>query len=70
MTKVQRRYALSHSLDGELLDRLARLHSVYGFLRLEPEADALLVEYDATRFTERDVEAHLHRAGIPIELSA
>jgi len=70
MTKVQLRYTLSHPLDGDLLDRLARLHSVYGFLRLEPGPDGLLVEYDATRLTESDIEAHLRRAGIPIELTA
>lgn len=70
MTKVERRYGLSRPLDGESLDRLARLHRVYGFLRLIPGPGGLLVEFDATRLTERDVEAHLHRAGIPIELHA
>ena len=70
MTRVQRRYGLSHALDSELLEGIARLHGVYGFLRLEPGPEGLLVEYDASRLTERDVEAHLRRAGVPIELSA
>jgi hypothetical protein len=69
MTRVERRYGLSRPLDDDLLERIARLHSVYGFLRLVPGPDGLLVDWDASRLTERDVEAHLRRAGIPIELN-
>ena len=70
MTRVQLRYGLARPLDGTLRDRLAALYCVYGFLRLEPEGAGLVVEYDATRLSERDVEAHLRGAGIPIQLSA
>jgi hypothetical protein len=70
MTRVQVRYDLARPLDETLREGLAALHGVYGLLRIEPEGAGLLVEYDASRLGERDVEAHLRRAGIPIELSA
>jgi hypothetical protein len=70
MTRVQLRYGLARPLDETLRDRVAALHGVYGFLRLEPEGAGLVVEYDATRLSERDVEAQLRGAGIPIQLSA
>jgi hypothetical protein len=70
MTRVQLRYELAKPLDEPLLDRLGALHGVYGFLRLAPEGAGLLVEYDASRVSELDVEAHLRSAGIPIQLSA
>jgi hypothetical protein len=69
MTKVQLRYQLARPLDETMLDRLGNLYGVYGFLRIEPAPEGLLVEFDASRLTERDVEAHLRRAGIPIQLS-
>jgi hypothetical protein len=69
MTKVQLRYGLARPLDESLLERIADLHGVYGFLRIEPAPEGLLVEFDASRLTERDVEGHLRRAGIPIQLS-
>lgn len=69
MTKVQLHYALAHPLDDALLERIAALHGVYGMIRLAPGPDGLTVEYDASRLTEQDVEAHLRRAGIPIQLS-
>jgi hypothetical protein len=69
MTKVQLRYQLARPLDESLLERIAELHGVYGFLRIEPVPEGLLVEFDASRLSELDVEAHLRRAGIPIQLS-
>ncbi|MGC9970559.1 MAG: hypothetical protein ABSE56_08210 [Bryobacteraceae bacterium] len=69
MTKVQLRYGLARPLDESLFERIADLHGVYGFLRIEPVPEGLLVEFDASRLSELDVEAHLRRAGIPIQLS-
>lgn len=69
MTKVQLRYQLARPLNETMLDGLRDLRGVYGFLRIEPTSEGLLVEFDASRLTERDVEAHLRRAGIPIQLS-
>ena len=69
MTKVQLRYALARPLDESQLEHVADLHSIYGMFRVEPTPEGLTVEYDASRLSERDVEAHLRRAGIPIQLS-
>ena len=69
MTKVQLRYQLAGPLDDGQLERLDTLRAVYGMLRLAPGPDGLTVDYDASRLTEQDVEAHLRRAGIPIQLS-
>ena len=69
MTKVRLRYGLARPLDESLLERIADLHGVYGFLRIETVPEGLLVEFDASRLSERDVEAHLRRVGIPIQLS-
>jgi hypothetical protein len=70
MTKVQLHYRLARPLDEELLGRIDALHGVYGMFRLTPGPDGLTVDYDATRLSEQDVERHLRRAGIPIQLSA
>ena len=68
MTKVQLCYGLARPLDESMLEHVADLHSIYGMLRVEPTPEGLTVEYDASRLSERDVEAHLRRAGIPIQL--
>ncbi|MEP7367693.1 MAG: hypothetical protein ABI972_30910 [Acidobacteriota bacterium] len=69
MTKVQLQYDLLHPLDNVLLNRIAGIHSVYGMTRVQPSDDPeiLLVEYDASRLSEPQVEANLHRAGIPVK---
>ena len=69
MTKVQLQYELLRPLDDVLLNRIAGIHSVYGMTRVQPgdEPDCLLVEYDASRLSEQQVEANLHRAGIPVK---
>ena len=53
MTKVQLRYQLARPLDESLLERIAELHGVYGFLRIEPVPEGLLVEFDASRRAKR-----------------
>jgi hypothetical protein len=72
MTKVQLRYDLLRPLNNELLDQVARVHSVYGIIRVvvPPEADHLTVEYDASRLSALDVENVLQRAGFPIVMHA
>lgn len=69
MTKVQLQFALTKPLDGLMLDQIARVHAVYGLARVQmnPSLDALTVDYDASRLTAADVEAALHRAGLPVE---
>lgn len=68
MTKVQLQYDLVRPLvDGDA-GALADVHSWYGILRVRPAPalDQLLVEYDASRLSEKDVEAVLVRFGLPI----
>lgn len=70
MTKVQLVYDLMRPLDDSLLEQIARVHSVYGILRVQPSAtlDKLVVEYDASRLSASEVETVLHKAGLPIVL--
>jgi hypothetical protein len=50
------------------MNRLADVYHNYGILRIqvEPGGQKLTVEYDATRFSPKDVEAKLAQAGIPL----
>jgi len=68
MTKIQLPFSLSSPLDEELMNRLADVYQNYGILRIqvEPGGQKLTVEYDATRFSPKDVEAVLAQAGIPL----
>jgi hypothetical protein len=66
MTKIQLSFALSTPLDETQMNRIADLHGTYGILKIHPESGSLRVEYDATRFSPRDVEAALARAGLPL----
>jgi hypothetical protein len=68
MTKVQLPFALSAPLDEASMNRLGAVHEIYGILRIfaQPGEQKLTVEYDATRFSPRDVEAALARAGVPL----
>ncbi len=72
MTKVQLPFTLSAPLDGAGLNRIANLYEIYGILRInaEPGAWKLTVEYDATRFTPKDIAAVLAQAGIPLTPAA
>ena len=36
-------------------------------VRLAPSMDKITVDYDASRLSEKDVEAALHRFGVPIQ---
>jgi len=68
MTKVQVPFNLSVALDGADLSRISGLYEIYGILRIsaEPGERKLTVEYDATRFTPKDIAAILSQAGIPL----
>jgi len=66
MTKVQLRFALERKLDEVLMKRIAEAHSIFGIARVQSGPDGLVVDYDASRLTEDDVEAALRRAGVPV----
>lgn len=68
MTKVTLHYHLFRPLAGEDLDNIANVRSTYGMGRVQPSPalDALTVDYDASRLSKLDVQAVLHRFGLPI----
>jgi hypothetical protein len=72
MTKVRLQYDLVHPLTDADAAGISNVHGYYGFLRVQPspEMNKLNVEYDASRLTEKEVEAALHRYGIPIQRMA
>lgn len=69
MTQVRLRYSLLRPLAADELEAFARIHAVYGILRVRPTAsmDAIDVDYDASRLSVRDVESALVRSGFPLE---
>ncbi len=44
------------------------MHSTYGMARVQvsPALDKITVDYDASRLMKTDVEAVLHRHGLPV----
>jgi hypothetical protein len=68
MTKVQIRLTLMRPIDDVLMARVAEAHAIYGIYRILPDGtgSALEIEYDASRLRPPEVEAALHRAGIPV----
>jgi hypothetical protein len=69
MTKVQVHYVLEHPLTDEQAEGVARVHGVYGIARVwvATSLDKLTVDFDASRLSEKDVEAELVRNGIPVK---
>ena len=69
MTKVQLEYDLVRPLTDSDAQGVVNAHSWYGMLRVQlaPSLDRLQVEYDASRLSEKDVEAVLQRFGLPIQ---
>jgi hypothetical protein len=69
MTKVQLEYHLIRPLTDHDSAAVANVHGWYGIQRVQlaPSLDRLLVEYDASRLSEKDVEAGLQRFGLPIQ---
>ena len=68
MTKVQLEYDLVRPLTDADAKGVADVHSWYGIIRVRPAAslDKVTVEFDASRLSEQDVEATMHRFGIPV----
>ena len=68
MTKLQLEYPLVRPLRDDDAGGLASVHTWYGIMRVlsEPANNKVKVEYDASRLSEKDVEAVLLRFGIPI----
>ena len=71
MTKVTLHYDLERPLAGEDLDNIANIHATYGIVRVQvaPSLDKLVVDYDASRMMKQDVEATLHRFGLPVRVA-
>lgn len=69
MTKVQLDYDLIRPLTDQDALAVGDVHSQYGIERVQlaPSLDRLRVEYDASRLSEKDVEAVLQRFGLPIQ---
>ena len=69
MTKVQIQFRLEKPLDSAAMASLAGTSSLYGILglKLTPELDRLMVEYDATRLRQKDLVAALARAGVAVQ---
>ena len=72
MTKVTLHYALQRPLTEEDLVNIDRVHSTYGMVRVQASSsgDKLTVDYDASRLMKKDVEAELHRHGLPVITAA
>ncbi len=68
MTKVQITFPLTRPLTDTDLNRIAHMHSVYGFnaVRLKQSGDALFVEYDASRLSPKEVRGSLEQNGLPV----
>jgi len=66
MTKIQLPFSLATPLDESQMNRIADLYGTYGILRIKIDGTNLIVEFDATRFSPKDVEAALSRAGLPL----
>ena len=69
MTKVTLHYDLARPLKDADLETISGVHSTYGIVRVQPtpSLDKITVDYDASRLTQKDVEAELLRHGIPIQ---
>jgi hypothetical protein len=72
MTKVQVTYQLDGPVDEAVMEKIDRVHGVYGIqaARLSPAMDSLLVQYDATRMGPDDVDRTLHAAGLAVRRAA
>jgi len=68
MTKVQKHFLLQRPLDEALMEQIASANSIYGIERIQiaPNRETLMVEFDASRLRDPEVESALQRAGIPV----
>jgi copper chaperone CopZ len=69
MTKVQLHYELERPLQDADAEAVANVHGYYGIMRVSiaPALDRITVDFDASRLSEKDVEAALIRYGVPIK---
>ena len=69
MTRLQINFRLQQPLTDQAMIKLSDTWSIYGIqkIKLSPEQDRMMVEYDATRMKPSDVEAALACAGIAVE---
>ena len=69
MTKVTLHYDLRHPLNDEELSNVAAVHSVFGMARVAvaPSLDKLVVDYDASRLSRKEVESILARYNLPVK---
>jgi hypothetical protein len=68
MTKITRQFGLVRPVDDSDADAVAKANSVYGIVRLSiaRTLDNVTVDYDASRLSEKEVEASLIGVGLPI----
>ncbi|MBV8867770.1 MAG: hypothetical protein JO210_20400 [Acidobacteriaceae bacterium] len=68
MTKVQTVFKLSRPLTDGDLKSISHMHAVYGMfaVRVAPSSDELLVEYDASRLSLKEVRGTLEQNGLPL----
>ena len=68
MTKVQVTYELDGLVDEAVMEKINRVHGVYGIqsAQLSPAMNSLIVLYDATRMALDDVDQTLHSAGLRV----
>ena len=68
MTRIQHTFTLSAPLDQQFRARIGEVYGTSGILKIhaEPGGQKMMVEYDATRFSPKDVEAALARVGLPL----
>jgi len=69
MTKIQLEYKLLRRLTDADAKAISDVHGYYGFYHVKPAQtlDKITVDYDASRLSEKDVEAALVGFGVPIE---
>lgn len=68
MTKVQIRLALARPLNEDDMAAIAEAHGIYGIARVRVDGTLpqIVVDYDASRLSPRDVETRLIGTGLPV----
>jgi hypothetical protein len=68
MTRIQVQLPLQQPLSQVHFAALAGTSKIYGILAAKPGPSlrSIVVEYDATRLSSREVEAAMRRVGIPV----
>ena len=68
MTLLEVLYRYEHQPSEAAIFALGKARDVYGLrrIRLDPEANTIRVEYDATRLNKQTVHQILRRAGVPL----